>query len=432
MDTVQYRLSLRFPYLDTVRRGCRDGGPDRNPRGGVSPVQGGKDVERAASGDHLAGSGNFPQGGFRDADGNTVGYVLGGEVPGILLCGQFHGGLALLVQGNGFFQNREGRIGREIDVIGAGLPGIQPAPFPVGGPDIRSQGTGDGDGGFSFVHRASRIIVRLDGNGEGLSQPEGLVRGVHFDGEFRLLVFFHPEQGGVQGTVRLSEIQCYPVLAQRRSVGNEQFQVKAARGVRGDCLFRENSLVPGGTEDRQRQFFSGTVFCTGIGEVRTEQDPSEPGRLARPVNGLAFQEETAIGVGGLVVQGHPGFTGVPNIPFSCYCVAVSMCGDAQEIIVGGRIAVVRRQCFYQNTVFVRGALHLFCLKCFVLPVAQQADFAAFHGSSCFGFRQEPEIAFRNGTANQHQIGQGEEAVELIAVVQRDGQEVPARLGGGDG
>ena len=67
-----------------IRRGRGNGCLDRRSGGGIAAVQGGEDIERTERGNDLSGSGNFPQGGVRHADGNAVGDVAGGEIPGIL------------------------------------------------------------------------------------------------------------------------------------------------------------------------------------------------------------------------------------------------------------------------------------------------------------------------------------------------------------
>ena len=67
-----------------IRRGCGYGCLNRCSGGGIAAIQGGEDIERTERGNDLSGSGNFPQGGVRHADGNAVGDVAGGEIPGIL------------------------------------------------------------------------------------------------------------------------------------------------------------------------------------------------------------------------------------------------------------------------------------------------------------------------------------------------------------
>ena len=68
---------------------------------------------------------------------------------------------------------------------------------------------------------------------------------------------------------------------------------------------------------------------------------------------------------------------------------------------------------------------------FILPVAEEPQAASFHGHSRSGIRQEPEIAFRNGTAYQHHVRQSEKAMEPVAVFQGDGKQIPAGLAGGN-
>lgn len=87
------------------------------------------------------------------------------------------------------------------------------------------------------------------------------------------------------------QFQLGPILAQRGVRGNEQFQFKAACGIRRDGLWRENALIPCWRDNGQRQFFPGAVFCSGIRDVRVEEDAFETGRLSGAVHGLAFQEK---------------------------------------------------------------------------------------------------------------------------------------------
>lgn len=87
------------------------------------------------------------------------------------------------------------------------------------------------------------------------------------------------------------QFQLGPILAQRGVRGNEQFQFKAACGIRRDGLWRENALIPCWRDNGQRQFFPGAVFCSGIRDVRAEEDAFETGRLSGAVHGLAFQEK---------------------------------------------------------------------------------------------------------------------------------------------
>jgi len=83
-DMLQDAGSPGMGNFGAIRRGCGNGCPDRRSGGGIAAVQGGEDIKRTESGNDLSGSGNFPQGGVRHADGNAVGDVAGGEIPGIL------------------------------------------------------------------------------------------------------------------------------------------------------------------------------------------------------------------------------------------------------------------------------------------------------------------------------------------------------------
>ena len=83
-DMLQDAGSPGMGNFGAIRRGCGNGCLDRRSGGGIAAVQGGEDIKRTESGNDLSGSGNFPQGGVRHADGNAVGNVAGGEIPGIL------------------------------------------------------------------------------------------------------------------------------------------------------------------------------------------------------------------------------------------------------------------------------------------------------------------------------------------------------------
>ena len=399
--------SLGVSNLGAVRRGRSDGGLHRRSGGGVAAVQGGEDVERAEGGDDLPGSGNFPQGGIRHAGGDAVSDVLGCEIPGVLRRGKLHGCFSVLIQRHRLFQDGQGCIRRKGNVIRTERPVVQPAPFPVGRPDIRSQCPGDRNGGLPLAYGTARVIVRLNGDGNGPAQADGSGGGVHPDGEFRLLVLFHTEERGIQPEIRvrgIMQLQLGSILAQRSFRRNEQFQFKTAGGIRRDGFWRKNALIPGWGSNGQRQLFSGAVLRSGICDVRTEEDALEPGRLSGTVYGLAFQEEAGIGVGGLVCRIHEIIAGFPAvIRYSRQHIAVPFGSDAQEHVVRRSAGTAGRDCFYHGSVLVRGSLHLVFLERFILLVAKEAQAAPFHGHSRSGIRQEPEVAFRHGTAHQYHV-----------------------------
>ena len=200
------------------------------------------------------------------------------------------------------------------------------------------------------------------------------------------------------------QFQLGPILAQRGVRRNKQFQFKAACGIRRDGFWRENALIPCWGGNGQRQFFPGAVFCSGIRDVRAEEDAFETGRLSGAVHGLAFQEKAGIGVGGLVGRIHEVIAGFPAVVrYSRQHITVPLGSDAQEHVVGRGAGMAVRDCFYHGSVLVRDSLYLAFLERFILPVAEEPQAASFHGHACSGVRQEPEIAFRNGTAYQHHV-----------------------------
>lgn len=87
------------------------------------------------------------------------------------------------------------------------------------------------------------------------------------------------------------QFQLGSVLAQRSFRGNKQFQFKAACGIRRNGFWRENAFIPCWGGNGQRQFFPCAVFCSGIRDIRAEEDAFETGRLSGAVHGLAFQEK---------------------------------------------------------------------------------------------------------------------------------------------
>ena len=200
------------------------------------------------------------------------------------------------------------------------------------------------------------------------------------------------------------QFQLGPILAQRGVRRNKQFQFKAACGIRRNGFWRENALIPCWGGNGQRQFFPGAVFCSGIRDVRAEEDAFETGRLSGAVHGLAFQEKAGIGVGGLVGRIHEVIAGFPAVVrYSRQHITFPLGSDAQEHVVRGGAGIAGRYCFHHGSVLVRDPLYLAFLERFILPVAEEPQAASFHGHACSGVRQEPEIAFRNGTAYQHHV-----------------------------
>ena len=128
------------------------------------------------------------------------------------------------------------------------------------------------------------------------------------------------------------------------------------------------------------------------------------GRLSGAVHGLVFQEKAGIGVGSLVGRIHEVIAGFPAVVrYSRQHITFPLGSDAQEHVVGKGAGIAGRYCFHHGSVLVRDPLYLAFLERFILPVAEDPQASSFHGHSCSGVRQEPEIAFRNGTAYQHHV-----------------------------